>query len=285
MNRSPTLFVGAAIVGWLACGQSAAGGPLSDRVREEVLDQRNPVEVNVSTHGATTLQFPAKLQAIEGDGLTLKPDEVPGDFLISRGPNWVSVKALRAEVAQNLNVMIEGRVYPIYLKYDPQNDFSVLFRFVGHGLSGARPVPRKAVTTARALGLLDKLKGYPTFSTLAPAMYTDMDVAEPAPEKATVETDQVKARIVRVLRDAGMDALAFEVHLLNKTADDYLYDPKAFKVRAGKAVYTAWIGDGAGKVPAHGEQTAFFIIAGGEDSDVPLDLSAYNDFQILLATN
>ena len=104
-------------------------------------------------------------------------------------------------------------------------------------------------------------------------------------EKSAVEDDRVKARITRVLRDGGMDALAFEVHLLNKTADDYLYDPKAFGVRVGKTVYSALVGDGPGKVPAHSEQTAFFIVAGGEDSNVPVDLSAYNDFKLLLATN
>ena len=133
---------------------------------------------------------------------------------------------------------------------------------------------------------MDKLKGYPTFSTLAPAMYTDMDVAEGTElQQRPAENDRVKAQIVRVLRDGGMDALAFEVHLLNKTSDDYLYDPKAFGVRVGKTVYSALTGDGPGKVPGHAEQTAFFIIAGGEDSNVPADLSAYNDFKLLLATN
>jgi hypothetical protein len=256
---------------------------LSDRVREEVLDQRNPIEVHTSTHGATTLQFPAKLQGIEGDGFTAKPDEVPGDFLISRGPNWVSVKALKPDAEQNLNVVIDGRVYPIVLVTESQNDFSVLFTLSGHGLSGARPAPRKAATPARILGLIDKLKGYPTFATLAPAMYTDMDVNEgPALDKSAAENDQVKARIVRVLRDGGLDALAFEVNLTNKTADDYRYDPKAFGVRIGKVVYAALTGDGAGKVPAHAEQTAFFVVAGGEDSSEPADLSAFNDFQLVL---
>lgn len=277
----------AVTVNCLASAALAEGPPesgrLSDRVREEILDQRNPVEVRTSMHGATTLQFPAKLQGIEGDGFTAKPDEVPGDFLISRGPNWVSVKALRPDAEQNLNIVIEGRVYPILLVTEAQNDFSVIFTLSGHGLSGARPAPRKAATPARILGLIDKLKGYPTFSTLAPAMYTDMDVNErPELEKSAVENDQVKARIVRVLRDGALDALAFEVHLLNKTADDYLYDPKGFGVRVGKVVYAALTGEGAGKIPARSEQTAFFVVAGGEDSSEPEDLSAFNDFSLVL---
>ena len=286
MNRGSKFFTGAAVAGCLACGHMARGGPLSDRVREEVLDQRNPVEVHPGMRGATMLQFSDKLQGIEGDGFTTKPDEVPGDFLLSHGPNWVTVRALKPDAAQNLNVVIGGKVYPIYLKTEKENDFAVLFSLSGHGLSGARPAPRKAVTPARVLGLMDKLKGYPTFSTLAPAMYTDMDVNEGADlAKSAVETDQVKAQIVRVLRDGGMDALAFEVYLINKTSDDYLYDPRAFSVRAGRKVFSALTGDGVGKVPPHSQQTAFFVVSGGEDSNVPEDLSAYNEFHLLLATN
>ena len=102
---------------------------LSSRVRQEILDQRNPVTVNVSTHAVTTLQFPAQIQSLESDGFTQKPNEEAGDFYISPGFNWVSVRSLRPGAVQNLGVVISGRVYEILIQTTALNDLAVLFRF------------------------------------------------------------------------------------------------------------------------------------------------------------
>ena len=102
---------------------------LSSRVRQEILDQRNPVTVNVSTHAVTTLQFPAQIQSLESDGFTQKPNEEAGDFYISPGFNWVSVRSLRPGAVQNLGVVIAGRVYEIMIQTTALNDLAVLFRF------------------------------------------------------------------------------------------------------------------------------------------------------------
>ena len=102
---------------------------LSYRVRQEILDQRNPITVNVSTHAATTLQFPAQIQSLESDGFTQKPNEEAADFYISPGLNWVSIRSLRPGAAQNLGVVIAGRVYEIMIKTTALNDLAVLFRF------------------------------------------------------------------------------------------------------------------------------------------------------------
>jgi hypothetical protein len=102
---------------------------LSYRVRQEILDQRNPITVNVSTHAATTLQFPARIQSLESDGFTQKPNEEAADFYISPGLNWVSIRSLRPGAAQNLGVVIAGRVYEIMIQTTALNDLAVLFRF------------------------------------------------------------------------------------------------------------------------------------------------------------
>jgi hypothetical protein len=102
---------------------------LSYRVRQEILDQRNPVTVNVSTQAVTTLQFPAKIQSLESDGFTLRPNEEAGDFYISPGLNWVSIRSLKTGAVQNLGVVIAGRVYEIMIQTTAVNDLAVLFRF------------------------------------------------------------------------------------------------------------------------------------------------------------
>lgn len=250
---------------------------LTSRVRQEVLDQLNPVAVNVATHGITTLQFPAKIQAIDGDGFTAKPNEDPGDFLISSGDNWVSVKALKADAEQNLNVVLAGKVYPVVLRCSEANDFSVLFRF---GNQPNKPVARKAVSDGRLIGLMSKLELYPvSVNTPAAGMYADMDVAEP--KAAVDESAKVRSKIVRVLRDKGMDSLAFEVQLTNKTDAEYLYDPATLVVRAGQQEFIAITGEGSGKIPPKGTDTAFFIVSSGNTS-TPDSLSVNNDFHLVL---
>jgi hypothetical protein len=102
---------------------------LSYRVRQEILDQRNPITVNVSTHAVTTLQFQAQIQSLESDGFTQKPNEEAADFYISPGLNWVSIRSLRPGAAQNLGVVIAGRVYEIMIQTTALNDLAVLFQF------------------------------------------------------------------------------------------------------------------------------------------------------------
>jgi hypothetical protein len=112
---------------------------LSYRVRTEILDQRKPVTVNVSTSAVTTLQFPAAIQSLESDGFTQKPNDEAGDFYISPGVNWVSIRSLRPGAAQNLGVIIGGRVYEVMIQTTALNDLSVLFRFDTPRASGNRP--------------------------------------------------------------------------------------------------------------------------------------------------
>src|SRR5689334_7510862 len=155
----------------------AQDDPLSARVRQEALDQLHPIQVNAGTHGITTLEFPSRIQALDGDGFTAKPNEEAGDFLISSGDNWVSVKALKPDARQNLNVIIGGKAYAVMVRAAQENDFTVLFRFAnktGLGVAG-KPTPRKAVSDSRLIGLMSKLELYPvSVNTPAAAMYADM---------------------------------------------------------------------------------------------------------------
>jgi hypothetical protein len=115
---------------------------LSYRVRQEILDQRNPVTVNVSTHAVTTLQFPAPIQSLESDGFTQKPNEEAADFYISPGLNWVSIRSLKPGAVQNLGVVIAGRVYEVMIQTTALNDLAVLFRFSQVPSRTAKIAPR-----------------------------------------------------------------------------------------------------------------------------------------------
>src|SRR5260221_4851504 len=97
--------------------EEAADSPdaLAKRVREALLDQLAPVAVDVSIHGITTLQFPAHIDAVDGDGFASKAGQ-DAQFLIAPGDSWVSIKSLVPGVEQNLNVVIHGRVYAILVR-------------------------------------------------------------------------------------------------------------------------------------------------------------------------
>jgi hypothetical protein len=262
---------------------------LAKRVREALLDQLSPVAVDVSTHGITTLQFPTHIDAVDGDGFATKAGQT-GQFLLSPGDSWVSIKSLEPGAEQNLNVILHGRVYVILVRTREKNDYSVIFHEPSMGplpktslAQVKREVSRKKLSTARIIGLLDKLKGYPTYSQLAAAMYVGMDVAEPAKDgKGISENDQIKVRIERVIRDNQMDAVGFELTIENKTDLPYRYDPGNFAVRVGPEVYVNTLGDGQGLIPARGKQTAYFIVAASAESNVPNDLSVYNDFTAIV---
>jgi hypothetical protein len=119
-------------------GVHASAQDLSYRIRNEVLDQWNPVIVNVSTSSCTTVQFPGPIQSLESDGFTTKPNDEAGDFYISPGVNWFSVRALKPAAVQNLGVVIYGRVYEIVFQTVAVNDLAVIFHFPARRAQTAR---------------------------------------------------------------------------------------------------------------------------------------------------
>jgi hypothetical protein len=122
----------------LLVSATAAAQDLSYRIRSEVLDQWNPVTVNVSTSSCTTVQFPGPIQSLESDGFTSKPNDEAGDFYISAGVNWFSVRALKPAAVQNLGVVINGRVYEIVFQTVAVNDLAVIFHFPARRAQTAR---------------------------------------------------------------------------------------------------------------------------------------------------
>src|SRR5215472_10885214 len=132
---------------------------LAKRVRDALLDQFSPVVVDVSTHGITTLQFPAHIDALDGDGFASKAGQ-EAQFLIAPGESCVSIKSLVPGAEQNLNVVIHGRVYPIVIRTRDKNDYAVIFHEPSMGpmpktslAQVKREVPRKKISTARIIGL------------------------------------------------------------------------------------------------------------------------------------
>jgi hypothetical protein len=100
-------------------------------VRQEILDQLNPITVYVSIDHATNLQFPELIHAIQGSGFTSKQDEA-GDFYVSVVDNCISITSLHAGAEQNLGVIIHKRSYTVKFVTAADNhisDFQIIFQY------------------------------------------------------------------------------------------------------------------------------------------------------------
>ena len=257
---------------------------LSRKVVRMQLNQDEPAVVKTGTNGITTVEFPHKIEALDGFGFSRSPSpDGPDLFQISfnKGTNFLSLKAMREGVEGNLTVVVDGKVYSLFCKADADPSFVVIFeddaeRFVSS--PGEILAKRKQASPARLLGFLDKLKGYPTLKVSAPEMFCNMEVAEPNSESGQ---DGLQVILRRVLRDDNIDALGFEIELSNRSGKDFLYDPESLGVRVGAEVYPETICDAEGIVRAGKILPAFFVVSGTATGDKN-DLAVTNKFDILL---
>jgi hypothetical protein len=257
---------------------------LASKVIRIPLNQNEPAVVKLGTHGITTLEFPYKIEALDGYGFSVSPSPDGADlFQISfnKGTNFISLKAMREGVEGNLTVVLDGKVYCLFCTAVADPSFVVVFED-----SSAKTVsnPRdtlaknKQVSPARLLGFLDKVRAYPSLKVSAPEIFRNMAVAEPNSESSL---DGLKLTLRRVIRDESLDSLGFDVELANQSDKDFLYDPESFGVRIGDEVYPEAISDAGGIVEAGKTLPAFFVVAGTATGGRN-DLAVTNKFDIVM---
>jgi hypothetical protein len=271
----------------LVCGipiLSSGNQTLASKVIRVPLNQNEPAVVKLGTRGITTLEFPYKIEALVGYGFSASPSTDGGDlFQISfnKGTNFLSLKAMHEGVEGNLTVVLDGKVYSLFCMAVTDPSFVMLFED-----SSAKTIsdPRdalaknKAVSPARLLGFLDKLKAYPSLKVSTPEIFRNMEVAEPNSESSL---DGLKLTVRRVIRDESLDSLGFDVELANPSDKDFLYDPESFGVRIGDEVYPEAISDARGIVEAGKTLPAFFVVAGTATGGRN-DLAVTNKFDIVM---
>ena len=247
------------------------------------LSQEQPSVIKLGVRGITTIEFPAKIEALDGYGFSLNPAPDGQDlFQISfnKGTNFISLKAVRAGVEGNLSVVLDGKVYALFCQEAPDPSFVVIFEDgASKRVTKQSPTSRHPeVSPGRLLGFLDKIKGFPTLKVSAPEIYQNMDIAEP---NSHADFEKLDISLKRVARDDALDAVGFEVLLANKSDKDFIYDPESFGVRVGEEVYQQTVSDASGLVPAGKSQTAFFAVSGGSNGGRN-DLAVTNKFEIML---
>jgi hypothetical protein len=257
---------------------------LSSKIVHLTLNQNEPSIVKVGTQGITTIEFPTKIEALDGFGFSLNPvPDGPDLFQISfnKGTNFLSLKAIHPGVEGNLTVVLDEKVYSLYCKEAADSSFVVIFED-GPSHHSARQVDiiakAKTASPARVMGFLDKVKGFPALKNSAPEMFSNLDVAEPGTRSGINGVDLL---LKRVIRDDALDSVGFEVEFINKTDRDFLYDPESFGARVGDQVYAQSVSDAGGMVPAGKSQTAYFVVTGSASGNRN-DLAVTNKFDVVL---
>src|SRR3984957_17400108 len=153
---------------------SSGNQTLASKVIRVPLNQNEPAVVKLGTRGITTLEFPYKIEALDGYGFSVSPSPDGADlFQISfnKGTNFLSLKAMHEGVEGNLMVVLDGKVYSLFCTAVAEPSFVVVFEYnSARVISSPRDVSgkNKPVSTARLLGFLDKVKGYPSLKVSAP---------------------------------------------------------------------------------------------------------------------
>jgi hypothetical protein len=285
MRLFPANFATLAATAFLQIHCKAGDDVLKDRIVRATLNHNEPALVKVGTNGVTSLEFPYRIEAIDGYGFSGTPG--PGDaFQISytKGTNYFSVRALKAGVTGNLTVVLDQKVYSLFFEESSNPSFVNIF---GPGLDGGLTSPGerevaekdKAATPAQFAGLLDKAKSYAALKSSSPRMLDGLQVAEP--EKKISLGNQVDSRIRRVLKDDSSNSVAFEVEITNRSPKDFLYDPWGLQVRVKDQVYDAVTEDASGIVKAQSSTTIFFVVndpGSGQQNALALD----KDFDLVI---
>jgi hypothetical protein len=269
---------------WVVPVLSFGSQSLASKVIRTPLNQNEPAVIKLGTHGITTLEFPYKIEALDGYGFSATPSPDGTDlFQISfnKGTNFLSLKAVRDGVEGNLTVVLDGKVYCFFCTAVADPSYVVVFE--DHPVQtvsspGAVFAKNKEVTPARLLGFLDKVKAYPSLKASAPEIFRNMKIAEPNSESSL---EGLRITLRRVIRDESLDSLGFEVELANQSAQDFRYDPESFGVRIGDEVYPEVLTDAGGLVAAGKTVPAFFVVAGTSTGDRN-DLAVTNKFDVVV---
>src|ERR1700733_10031256 len=121
-------FAALSAIAFLQIDCQAGDDALRDKIVRAPLNHNEPALIKVSTNGVTSLEFPYKIEAIDGYGFSQTPGA--GDaFQISytKGTNYFSVRALKAGATGNLTVVLDQKVYSLFFEESSNPSFVNIF--------------------------------------------------------------------------------------------------------------------------------------------------------------
>jgi hypothetical protein len=233
---------------------------LNDKIVHATLSHNDLSVVKVGTTGVTSLEFPYKIEAIDGYGFSATPGA--GDefqLTYAKGTNYFSVRALKPGAIGNLTVVLDQKLYSIFFKESSDPSFVNIFELpADNEPAQAVSEKRQPATPAQIAWLLDAVKNYGTLRTTDPEILHGIHVTEPG--KKISLGNGIESTIRRVLEDDLIGSVAFEVEIDNRTNDDFAYDPQSLEIKGGEQTYDAVMEEAAGMVKAGSSETVYFVV-------------------------
>ena len=266
------------IVTVLAASVALADSPAIQNV---FLDDRVVVSLPVATNRVTTINFPGPIEAIDGAGFTVD-GKTPGQFQLAhaKGSAFLSVRALSAKAASNLNIRWNNRTYVFALF---ESDTPVLALNLK-----APPTPQEEgvgrapeVSPTRLLALLDKAKAFPLLKEQQPESVADVGFTTYDGKPLASDFNDYEIQIEQAFRFNAEDTLVFRVTITNKADTLLVYQPDSFALRTGNRLYPQSLSDAGGIVPPKGRSIVYFAVTGTPDGGRN-NLSLKNQFTVLV---
>jgi len=256
---------------WVAATLAFFPGPgiaedeaLTGKVVHATLNHDSLAVVKVGTTGVTSLEFPYKIEAIDGYGFSATPGAGDGfQLLYTKGTNYFSVRALKPGATGNLTVVLDQKVYSILFKESGDPIFVNIFglptenapaQTVGQEVSEKRRPP----PPAQIARLLETVKNYATLRATRPEQLDGLHVAEPGKQFSL--RPGIQSTIRRILEDSALGAVAIELEIDNRTNNDFTYDPQSIEMKGKDQTYDAVLEEAAGMVKAASSETVYLVV-------------------------
>ncbi|MBV9672874.1 MAG: hypothetical protein JO076_08640 [Verrucomicrobia bacterium] len=253
-----------------------------DKVIRSTLNQDVPALVQVGTEGVTSIEFPHKIQAIDGYGISQSPTSSDSfQLLFAKGTNFFSLRALKPNATANLAVVLDDKIYCLILKESSNPSFVVIFNSPSD-LTSSETIEQNGLkknTGPQLARLIVRAKNYETLKSEAPGGFDALSVAEPGTRIFIAE--KVDLVVKRVIVDRSVGAAVFELQINNQSDQDFLYDPESFALRVQGQIYRQCFQDASGLVNANTIAKAFFVVNGSVTKDWN-GLVPPGDFNIIL---
>ncbi len=290
-------LVFAATIGLVPTWAFGQAAPQGGFFRSFPLDDRMPYQISVPVRkGITTILFPTAPQNYGFNRIAYVeagspvPDYSADDrvdfVLIShRGASYCSLRATRPDVQDTLSVIIDGKVYQLFLRAsDEEPQFTVQF-VRSSSLSQAPPA---AISPDRIIACMNEAKEYSLLAKYYPDRLANITYVRPA---RIITYTNFRVLIDEVFRFNDEDTLVFRILLENQTDEEILYKPQSLAVRiepqsdnyvGAPPLFDASVVDASGIIPPHSLVPAYFAVtgtpAGGRNNIDP----ATNKFTVLV---
>ncbi|MFO1501074.1 MAG: hypothetical protein U1G07_22235 [Verrucomicrobiota bacterium] len=251
----------------------------SESIQRVTLDERVVVTVPVATNRVTTISFPGPIVAVDAMGVTAD-GKTPGQFQLAhtKGSSFLSVRALAAKVATNLNIRWNKRTYVFELI---ESNTPILALNLEDRMTTEVVQPAPLVTPTHLLALLDKAKAFSLLKKQHPEAVADAEAKTFGDKPQVTDFNDYEIRIEEVFRFNSADTLVFHVTLRNKSDREIRYLPESFCVRVGNRLYFQSISDAPGVMSPNSASTVYFGITGTPDGGRN-ELSLKNEFSVLV---